>query len=473
MAIVSGCSINDNSSDSYYSEYPNNEMPYNEKYKDYDENQFLNTAEAPISTFSVDADGGSYTNMRRYLSLGQLPPKASVRIEEYLNYFTYSYSEPTDGENISINTEISPCYWQTDHMLMRIGIKGKTIAPNDLPPSNYVFLIDVSGSMSTPDKIGILKAGFKALVDNLGDQDRVAIVTYASNAGTALESTPCDEKQKIHDAIDRLMTGGSTAGGAGIEAAYAIAEKYYIPNGNNRIIIGSDGDFNVGMSSAEEVTKMIEEYRDKGIYITTLGVGGGNYNDHMMEQIANKGNGTYEYIDKAEQFEKVFIHEKSKLYTIAKDVKIQLTFDPQTVESYRLIGYENRALENEDFEDDKKDAGEIGVAQTITALYEVVLKKDGKLSPYAKLDVRYKKPNEDNSRLLSKDVSPSLAAVPPSGDQRFAAAVAAYGMILKESKFSGNADKSMILDLANLSQFHEPDSYRTEFVKLVEKSNIK
>ena len=323
---------------------------YDEKYKDYVENPFVNTSEQPISTFAVDADGGSYTNMRRYLYLGQTPPKASVRIEEYINYFTFDYAEPTDGENVSLESEIATCPWNTEHHLLRLGMKGKTIPTAELPNSNYVFLIDVSGSMDSPDKLGILKTGFKALVDNLRDQDRMAIVTYAGQAAVLLESTYGDEKNKIKAAIDKLGAGGSTAGAAGINTAYEIAEQYFIANGNNRVILGTDGDFNVGPASTDELVELIEQKRESGVYLTVLGVGGGNLNDNMMEQIANKGNGNYEYIDNASQIQKVFTHEIAKFYTVAKDAKIQVTFNPNRIESYRLIGYENRQLSNEDFE---------------------------------------------------------------------------------------------------------------------------
>jgi len=345
---------------------------YNEKYKDYGENPFVKVSEQPVSTFSIDADGGSYTNMRRFLHLGQAPPDASVRIEEYINYFTFDYQEPTSGENVSLESEVSSCPWNTEHYLIRVGMKGMSIPEDELPNSNYVFLIDVSGSMNSPDKLGMLKVGFKSMVDNLRDQDRVAIVTYAGDVGLLLESTYGDHKEAIKSAIDQLGAGGSTAGAAGITTAYDIAEENFIVEGNNRVILGTDGDFNVGISSTDELIELIEEKRESGIYLTVLGVGGGNLNDHMMEQIANKGNGNYEYIDNAKQIKKVFTNELAKFYTVAKDAKIQITFDSTMVDSYRLIGYENRALNEEDFENDSTDAGEIGSSQTITALYEQV-----------------------------------------------------------------------------------------------------
>ena len=268
---------------------------YDEKYKDYGENPFVNVADKAISTFSIDADGASYTNMRRYLYNGQKPPVASVRIEEYINFFTFDYPEPQTTENVSLNSEISSCPWNTEHHLLRIGIKGKTIPVAELPATNYVFLIDVSGSMDSPDKIGILKTGFKLMVDGLNDKDRVAIVTYAGSAAVLLESTNADDKQKIKNAIDKLGANGSTAGAEGIKTAYEIAEQNLIATGNNRVILGTDGDFNVGVSSTDELVKLIEDKRKSGIYLTVLGVGGGNLNDNMMEQIANKGNGNYNF----------------------------------------------------------------------------------------------------------------------------------------------------------------------------------
>lgn len=441
---------------------------YDEKYKDHGENPFISTAEQAVSTFSVDADGGSYANARRYINLGQLPPVASVRIEEFINYFTFDYAEPQSGENVALHSEVATCPWNTEHHLIRVGMKGYTIPANELPNSNYVFLIDVSGSMSSPDKLGILKSGFKTLVDNLNDNDKVAIVTYAGSAAVLLQSTPCDEKSKIKNAIDKLGAGGSTAGAEGIITAYEIAEENFIPGGNNRVIIGSDGDFNVGPSSTEELIELIEEKRETGIYLTVLGVGGGNLNDHMMEQIANKGNGNYEYIDNTKQLQKVFIHEVARLYTVAKDSKIQITFNPNTVESYRLIGYENRALEEDDFEKDSVDAGEIGSSQTITALYEVVLTDASGTEAYAQFDFRYKKPEEAESRLLTHEIKMVPAAIEQSSENmRFATAVTAFGLILKESEYKGTANGDMVLQLAQGAKSFDPNEYRKDFIELL------
>jgi Ca-activated chloride channel homolog len=441
---------------------------YNEKYKDYDENPFVKVADQSISTFSVDADGGSYANMRRFLYLGQTPPEESVRIEEYINYFTFDYQEPVSGENVSLESEISKCPWNSEHYLMRLGMKGITIPEDELPNSNYVFLIDVSGSMDSPDKLGILKTGFKTLVDNLRDQDRIAIVTYAGEAAILLESTYGDERDKIKSAIEKLGAGGSTAGAAGITTAYEIAQKNFITNGNNRVILGTDGDFNVGPASTDELIELIEEKRDSGIYLTVLGVGGGNLNDHMMEQVANKGNGNYEYIDNAKQIQKVFTHEISKFYTVAKDSKIQITFNQNMVESYRLIGYENRKLNNEDFEKDSTDAGEIGSSQTITALYEVTLLDVTNQEKYAQFDFRYMKPNESLSRLITHDINMIPKEINSSTENmRFVASVAGLGLLMKQSEYKGTLNKQMLLNLGKDATTFDPNGYRKEFIELV------
>lgn len=470
IAFLGSCETQDNG---IYMEYItgmqtlDNDI-YGEKYKDYEENPFIKTADQPISTFSVDADGGSYANMRRFLHLGQTPPKESVRIEEFINYFTFDYKEPVKDENVSLESEISNCPWNTEHHLLRLGMKGLTIPADELPNSNYVFLIDVSGSMNSPDKLGVLKTGFKTLVDNLSDRDRIAIVTYAGQAGVLLESTYGDEREKIKSAIDKLGAGGSTAGAAGIITAYEIAEKNFIPNGNNRVILGSDGDFNVGPSSTEELIKLIEEKCDKGIYLTVLGVGGGNLNDYMMEQIANKGNGNYEYIDNAKQIEKVFTHEILKFYTVAKDSKIQITFNPNKIDSYRLIGYENRKLEKEDFENDSTDAGEIGSAQTITALYELVLIDKPDEEKYAQFDFRYKKPNETESRLITHEINSVPKEIMSSSENmRFATSVAGLGLLMKQSQYKGTLTKQMVLDLGRGAISFDPNGYRKEFIELV------
>lgn len=463
--LLAGCYKDDGFHTGYQESLPDT---YNEKYKDYEENPFIKVADQPISTFSIDADGGSYANMRRFLYLGQTPPKASVRIEEYINYFTFDYKEPAPGENVSTESEISTCPWNSEHYLLRLGMKGLTIPLNELPNSNYVFLIDVSGSMDSSDKLGILKAGFKTMVDNLRDQDRIAVVTYAGKAGVLLESTCGKEKDKIKTAIDKLGAGGSTAGAAGITTAYDIAQKNFIANGNNRVILGTDGDFNIGPSSTDELVKLIEEKRESGIYLTVLGVGEGNLNDYMMEQIANKGNGNYEYVDNAKQIQKVFTHEIAKFYTVAKDSKIQLTFNKNMIESYRLIGYENRKLNDNDFDNDSTDAGEIGSSQTITALYEVVLPDVLNKEKYAQFDFRYKKPNETQSRLITNEINMMPKKIESSSENmRFLSSVAGLGLLMKQSQYKGSLTKQMVLDLGKNATTFDPYGYRKEFMELV------
>ena len=446
------------------------EQESTEKYKDYEENPFFSVSEHPVSTFSVDADGGAYANMRRFMHLGQTPPKAAVRIEEFINYFTFDYANPTNNENVALNSELAVCPWNAEHHLMRVGMKGKSISENEMPNSNFVFLIDVPGSMSSPDKLEVLKAGFKLMTDQLRDNDKVAIVTYAGAAAVLLQSTNGDEKSKIKKAIDKLGAGGSTAGAEGLITAYEIAQKNFIRNGNNRIIIGSDGDFNVGPSSTEELIELIEEKRESGVYITVLGVGTGNLNDNMMEQIANNGNGNYEYIDSADELVKVFINEKSKFYTVAKDSKIQITFNPDKVASYRLIGYENRSLNNEDFVNDSTDAGEIGAGQTITALYEVALTTNLSAGPYAQFDFRYKKPGESQSRLLQHSINSSPKQMAQASENmRFAASLTAFGLIMKQSAHKGTADKQMVLNLGATAKTFDPNGYRSQFIDIVNK----
>ena len=472
IAMFAACNSYENSNPDLYFDknFGLNEDPQSEKYKDNPENTFLEVSKVPISTFSVDADGGAFANMRRFMYLGQTPPKEAVRIEEFINYFTFDYPEPSATENVGLNSEIAVCPWNTNHHLIRIGMKGRTLAASEMQSSNYVFLIDVSGSMNSPDMLGVLKTGFKLMTDELSDKDRVAIVTYAGKAEVLLKSTSGSEKSKIKNAIDKLGASGSTAGAKGIITAYEIAEENFIKGGNNRIIIGTDGDFNVGPSSTEELVKLIEKKRESGVYLTVLGVGSGNLNDHMMEQIANNGNGNYEYIDNAEELLKVFINEKAKFYTVAKDSKIQITFNPDKVVSYRLIGYENRSLKNEDFVNDTKDAGEIGSSQTITALYEVILTTNLSAGKYAQFDFRYKKPNETESRLLQHEVN-SIPKVINSASEnmRFAAAITSFGLIMKKSEYKGTASKQMVLDLANAAHSFDPYEYRMMFINIVKK----
>ncbi|MBN2807561.1 MAG: VWA domain-containing protein [Prolixibacteraceae bacterium] len=438
-----------------------------EKYTDYGENKFVKTSEEAKSTFGIDADGGSYANTRRYLNLGSLPPTAAVRTEEFINYFTFDDPEPT-SENVSIHTEATDCPWYPGHYLLRIGLKGKTLSQSETGPSNLVFLIDVSGSMSSPDKLELLKKGFEMLVDELDGTDRIAIVTYAGADKVVLESTYCDEKNKIKRALRDLDSGGSTAGAKGIITAYEIAKKNFIPGGNNRVIVGSDGDFNVGPSSTEELVKLIEEKRKSGIYLTVLGVGQGNLNDAMMEQLANNGNGNYEYIDNLEQLKKVFVYEKQKFYTVAEDCKIQLTFNEKSVDAYRLIGYENRVLENEEFENDTVDAGEIGASQSITAFYEIIPTENPE-GPFCELEFRYKKPGTKNSILLNHDaVDQAISFESASENMRFATAVAGFGLLMKKSEYKGSLTFDDVMDWGQGAVGADEHGFRSEFLELVE-----
>ena len=455
------------SSDSYYSG--------GDQYIDNGENPFISTAEQNISTFSIDADGGSYANSRRFLMQeSSLPPDGAVRIEEFINYFDLNYPQPTDGAPIAANGEVAKCPWEPEHKLIRIGIQGKDIPESQLPASNYVFLIDVSGSMSSDDKLGLLKQGFNLLVDELTDRDQIAIVTYAGQAGLLLESTSGDQKGKIKEAINSLGAGGSTAGADGIITAYNIALDHYIEDGNNRIIIGTDGDFNVGISDREELIKLVEEKRESGVFLTTLGVGRGNYNEGMLEQIANKGNGTYEYIDKVDQLKKVFIYEKNKFYTVAKDVKVQVNFNPEIVDAYRLIGYENRVLSEEDFEDDEEDAGELGAGQSITAIYEIIPNPavGFETGRTFSIDMRYKLPNSTTSIPFEVDIIDEDKSFSQSSNyMKFTAAVASFGMQLMDSQFKGSATYQDVNDWLYDTNLDDPYGYKEELKNLVNKAN--
>lgn len=442
-----------------------------DRFNDFEENQFISVTDQPVSTFSIDADGASYAYVRRMITEGNEVPKAAVRTEELINYFPLNYEQPTGGAPIAVNGEVADCPWAEGHKLIRIGLQGKTIL--NLPPSNIVLLIDVSGSMSSDDKLGLLKDGFEILVDQFDAQDRIAIVTYAGSAGVVLESTPGDEKNKIKKAIQKLGSGGSTAGAEGINTAYEIAQEHFIPGGNNRIIIGTDGDFNVGPSSQEELVSLIEEKRELGIFLTVLGVGSGNLNDGMLEQIADNGNGTYEYIDNLEQAKKVFVYDFGKLYTVAKDVKVQVVFNPDIVSQYRLIGYENRLLTEEEFETDSTDAGEIGAGQNITALYEIIPTNSGLGNvPTFTIDFKYKEPDSDVSIPLQLDIFDEGKSFSQASEHlRFTSSVAAFGMLLRQSAFSGTASYEKVIEWANGSKSYDPNGFREEFVELVGKAS--
>ena len=461
-----------------------------ETYKAIDEGGFKKTAKDPVTTFSADVDRASYSNVRRMLNYGQKPHKDAVRIEELINYFDYNYTPPAEGSKTPLNatTTLSSCPWNPDNYLLRIGLQAKKIDLTKAPPSNIVFLIDTSGSMDEPNKMPLLKASFKLLLDNLRPEDRIAIVVYASQTGIALPSTPAKEKEKISKVIDDLVASGSTAGGAGLQTAYEVAEKNFLPKGNNRIILATDGDFNVGISSRDELQRLVEEKRNKGIYISVLGYGMGNYRDDMAETIANKGNGNYAYIDNFTEAKKVLVNEfGGTLYTVAKDVKLQLEFNPQYVKEYRLVGYENRALANEDFEDDKKDAGEIGAGHTVTALYELIPTKgattdglryqkqvkEGFANELAFLKIRYKDPVVKDAKSVEESTPIPFTLTDFSqtdDDYRFAAAVAEWGMLLRNSKYKAKSSYKQVIDLAKNATGKDEEGYRKEFIRLVELS---
>ncbi len=442
-----------------------------DNYADYVDNPFIKTEDENVSTFSVDADGASYSNVRRFISEGQMPYEGSVRIEEFLNYFTFDYPDPTGDDMVAINAEVGPCPWQQGHLLMRLGIKGRSLAESELPDANYVFLIDVSGSMNSNDKLDLLKSGLKTLLDYLRPTDRISIITYSGSVKKVLESTLVKDSKQIRKAISKLTASGSTAGGQALKMAYEEALDNYIEGGNNRIIMGTDGDFNVGVTSTDALVEMVQDYAKKGIYMTVCGFGRGNLNDSMMESISNHGNGTYEYIGSEDDMTKVFINERSEFVSVANDAKIQITFNPQKVASYRLIGYENRVLSNDDFENDDKDAGEIGAGQTITAIYQIdpwytVPPEAAPEGELATFDFRYKKALGAESVPLSLDVYGS-DAMNISSELSFAAGIAAYGMILRDSPYKGEATLDMAYELAGQGLSFDPFNYRQDFLNLI------
>jgi Ca-activated chloride channel family protein len=463
--------------------------------EDYDhivENKFLAATQNPLSTFSIDVDEASYSNIRRYLQNGSIPPAGAVRIEEMINYFDYSYSQPVNGDPFSVITEISECPWSPEHKLVHIGLQGKQIPVGNLPASNIVFLIDVSGSMDEPNKLPLVQASMKMLVDQLREQDKVAIVVYAGNAGLVLPSTSGVNKQKIKEAIDNLEAGGSTAGGEGIQLAYKTANANFIKGGNNRIVLATDGDFNVGASSDDELVTMIEKERKSGVFLSVLGYGMGNYKDNKMQQLADKGNGNHSYIDNINEARKVLVTEfGSTLFTIAKDVKIQVEFNPANVQAYRLVGYENRVLASEDFNDDTKDAGELGSGHTVTALYEIIpvgvkdsftksvdpLKyqsNDKKIvssntNEIMTIKLRYKKPDEDISQLIIHSVNDDkIALVNTSDNFRFSAAVAEFGLLLRSSEYKQQSSYQQVVSMAKTAKGNDDNGYRAEFIQLVQ-----
>ncbi len=466
-----------------------------EEYSKYDDNPFLAVPNNPLSTFSIDVDAASYSNARRMINAGQMPYKDAVRIEEFVNYFTYDYPDPTGEHPFSITTKVSTAPWNAQHNLVHIGLQGKKLDYEELQPSNLVFLIDVSGSMKSQNKLPLLKSSFKLLLDKLSADDRVAIVTYAGAAGLVLPSTPADDKATILAAVAQLEAGGSTAGGAGIELAYNVAKDNLVPEGNNRVILATDGDFNVGVSSTSELVRMVEQRREQGIFLTICGFGMGNYKDNRMESLSNAGNGNYFYIDSILEAEKVFVREmRATLFTIAKDVKIQIEFNPAKVQAYRLLGYENRMLRSEDFNDDKKDAGELGAGHTVTALYEIVpvgvesefvksvdeLKyqqtqrsKKAQSDELMTIKLRYKRPQEDRSRLLTTVLHDRETKLGDASDNfKWSAAVAEFGMLLRDSEYKADSNYEQVLQLAGEARGKDENGYRHEFIQLVKKVKL-
>ncbi len=467
------------------------ETTSSERYAEITENPFLETRRAPLSTFSIDVDTASYTNVRRYLNDGQLPPKDAVRIEEFINYFEYEYPQPAGNLPFSVNTEVANAPWKPNHKIVQIGLQGRNVSLDNLPPSNLVFLLDVSGSMNDPDKLPLLKESFRTLINQLKPSDRVAIAVYAGASGLVLPSTAVRDKKEILDSLDRLSAGGGTNGGEGIKLAYTVALNNFIQGGNNRVILATDGDFNLGLSNDNELVKMIEEKRRSGVFLSVLGFGSGNLNDSMMEKLADKGNGNYSYIDSAEEARKALGQQVAgTLYTIAKDVKIQVEFNPALVAGYRLIGYENRLLADKDFNDDKKDAGEIGAGHSVTALYEIVpagekIENDGIELKYSQtvpseskfgnelltVKLRYKQPDSDQSKLITTGVlDDNKRAENASDNLKFASAVAQFGMLLRDSRFKGNSSFENVYALAANSRGNDLKNYRGEFIGLIEKA---
>ncbi|MFN8285521.1 MAG: VWA domain-containing protein [Chitinophagales bacterium] len=459
-----------------------------EAYNYIQENEFLRPLEKPLSTFSIDVDVASYGIMRKKLESGQSVPKDAVRLEELVNYFNYNYAEPAAGQPFSVNTELSACPWNANHKLLRIGIHGKSIDTKELPSANLVFLIDVSGSMDEADKLPLVKSSLRLLVNQLGPKDRVAIVTYAGASGLALPSTACSNKEKIFKAIEDMEAGGSTNGADGIELAYKVAKENFMAEGNNRVILCTDGDFNVGVTSDGDLVRLIEKKRKEGVFLSVLGYGMGNYQDGKMEQLADKGNGNYAYIDNIFEANKNLVSQMgATLLCIAKDVKIQVEFNPVKVKGYRLLGYENRVMADQDFNDDTKDAGEIGAGTNVTAFYEITTSENDESLNKPKVDalkyqslgnagnstdlltvkLRYKEPKEEKSKLIEMPVADnSTAFASASEDFRFAASVISFGMLLRDSKFKGNSSIDKVLEWARNAKGADSEGYRTEFIRL-------
>ncbi|HAY72114.1 MAG TPA: hypothetical protein DCX89_09515, partial [Saprospirales bacterium] len=475
---------------------PDYRSTQSESYEHLAENRFIPVMEEALSTFSIDVDRESYANIRRFLSAGQLPPKDAVRIEEMVNCFDYPYQRPAGKEPFALFSRLTTCPWDTSHQILHLALNTRMLDKNILPPSNIVFLIDVSGSMGQPNKLPLVIASFRLLVDQLRETDRVAIVVYAGAAGCVLPSTPVSDKKEIIRALEKLQSGGSTAGGAGIQLAYAIAKENFIKGGNNRVVLATDGDFNVGISENGALEDMITAKRKENIFLSVLGFGMGNYKSDKMQILADKGNGNHAYIDDIKEARKVLIEEfTGTMFTLAKDVKVQIEFNPVFVEAYRLIGYENRMLEKEDFNNDQKDAGEVGVGHSVTALYEIVPPGGNSLytgkvddlvfqtpdqeqisvntNDLALFKVRYKEPEGMKSSKIEKRISPKVLKIEEAGtDTQFALAVAAFGMLLKDSAFKADASWNNVLELAQMAtktmKISEDDGgYRAEFIEMV------
>lgn len=458
-----------------------------ERYQEITTNPVHEVAKEPVSTFSIDVDTGSYANVRRFLNNGQLPPQDAVRVEELINYFPYQYQYPkSKSQPFGVTTEVSPSPWNAEAKIIRIGIKASDQTVASLPPANLVFLIDTSGSMNTPDKLPLVKKTLRLLTEQMRPQDRIAIVAYSGYTQVVLPSTSIQEKNKILTEIDKLSAYGATAGGSAIKMAYEEAQKSFIKNGINRIIMATDGDFNVGISDFKTLKDMVAEKRKSGVSLTTLGYGTGNYNEKMMEQLADAGDGNYSYIDNEREAKKVLVDQlSSTLSVVAKDVKLQVEFNPKTVSEYRLIGYENRMLKKEDFNNDKVDAGEIGSGHTVTALYEIIpAGKKGWNTPsryapkkevksfgneYAYLNIRYKPVGKEQSILISEPIKMNniVKLNEASEDMRFALAVAAYGQLLRNGQYTGNFNWQDTIKLAKGSVGKDSFGFRNEFIELV------
>ncbi len=469
---------------------PPSEKPNREGYDKITENDFQSSLDHPLSTFSIDVDNASYSNVRRFLTAGEQVPTDAVRIEELINYFSYQYPQAQGEAPFSSHAEVADCPWNDAHRLLKIGLQGRTIPQENIPASNIVFLLDVSGSMGNYNKLPLLKSAFRMLIKELRPIDKVAIVVYAGASGLVLPATSGDDKQTILRALDRLESGGSTAGASGIKLAYKVAHQNFIKRGNNRIILATDGDFNVGPSSDSELIRLVENQRESGVFLSVLGFGSGNLQDGMMEKISNHGNGNYAYIDNIKEAKKVLVEEMSgTLFTIAKDVKLQVEFNPAQVKEYRLIGYENRILAAEDFNDDKKDAGDLGAGHSVTALYEIIPtsskspSRAGTVDPlkyqqkslveeaYSKemltLKLRYKLPNASESKLLEYTaIDRGKTLEESSVDFQFAAAVATFGMLLRDSKHRGEANWELVNHLGRKGMGSDPFGYRREFLQL-------